>query len=1109
MSSGLKRKAALLAGVVLICMVVMGVVVSTMQTNLSLENARQEMAVVAESLPETLDAANEETAQNKETYDAIFQSKAESISFAAHNDAGFEVSNAKMTEYAELLEVENVLVVQRDGTILAQAQETPADFSRARFNQLRTVFDTGEPSEAVNINLPDQDWVQRYWAAPLDDNTMIVVSQNPQELTDLINDTGSLKSVLSGIVVGQSGYVFAISAQDYTISYHPDDTLVGQDALVLGFDVADLETGNYLQITLGGQDLYCYVDHIGDQYYISTIPESDMAASRNLTVGVILFAFFAVMLMVVLYGIFIMHDDAKRGVEAADYCKIGPLRYNKAVGKKAAVLSFVGLLAVVLVSFYMQTLFALSSQSVVNASRVEDIQSTLERTEARASALTDQYKERYLDKCRTAGYILQQNPSLANHDSLVELADVLQIQSIMVIGNDGKARATSSVFNTFALSENPDDQSYEFWKLLRGTEELVQEAQMDDASGEWCQYIGVTMHDASGDLDGFVQITVMPTRLQTLLQSVEIENVLDGVRVGADGFAFAVNRSDNTFAYYPNEKLIGESVFDHGLSEAQLEDGYSDYLTIDGQTYYAASGTTGSYYVYVAGNEGELMAERMPLTLATGVVALVCLVVLFLTLVFGSGGGTAVRRWDNETDGAPEQGGATNVGEIDLAGGLWIAGDGDVARIVDGAGVVHSAHTDGAIATERRVISDGSAAFAVAGASEHATQSAREPKTDDISDKQTSERIVDVKMPSGRTVRTETADSRWRARAVEWNEKTPEQKLVTVMKWFGAITVAVVCVAVVFKNFFFGDSSIFSYILGGEWERGLNIFAVTACIMFACVAVTVASLVKKILMLFADVLSARGETVCRLLSSFIKYATIIGTVYYCLALVGVDTTALLASAGILSIAISLGAKELVSDIISGLFIIFEGEFRVGDIIKVGEWRGTVVEIGIRTTKVEDGSQNIKVIRNSNISDVINMTKRTSFTSVDMSIEYGESLERVEAILKQELPNVRKRLPAIVDGPFYKGVVMLGDNSVDLRILVQCEESDRIQLERDLMREMKLIFDRYDISIPYPQVVVNKPVEFKKATASEKMEASRFNEEQKEASRGLYVDGGGN
>lgn len=1030
MSYGLKRKAAVLAAVVAACMVAMGVLLSNMQTGLSLENARQEMAVVAADLRPTLEEAEEETAQNEATYDAIFQSKAESVSFMAANGAGFEATDAKMAEYAELLEVDNVLVVRRDGQVVAQAAETPADFSRARFNRLRTVFETGEPSEAVDVCLPDQGWEQRYYASRIDDDTMAVVAQDPQELNDLVEGTGSVKSVLSGITIGQSGYVFAVSTQDYTITYHPDEALVGTDVLATGINVEDLESGSYFQATLGGTDLYCYVERIGSQYYLSTVPESDMASSRDLTVGVILFAFFAVMLMVVLYGIFIMRDDARRGVEEADYRPLGPVRFNKAVGKKAAVLSFVGLLAVVAVSFYMQTLFALSSQSVVNATHVDDIEGTLEQAGQRAEALTQQYDERYLDKCRTAAYILEQNPALVTHEKLAELADVLQIKCIYVFDTEGATRATSSVFSTFSLSEDPEDQSYDFWKLLRGTEELVQEVRQDDATGDLRQYIGVTMHDGAGNIEGFVQLTIMPQRLQTLLASVEIGNVLDGVRVGADGFAFAVGRADGTFAYYPDERLEGESALAHGMSESQLKDGYSDYLTIDGKTYYAASGATGDYYVYVAGDEGELMAERMPLTLATGVMALVCLAVLFLVLSF-SPKAMFKRRHPAGGQAAP----SPDAG----AGG---------------------------------------------------------------------ERVVDVAMPGGRTVRTETAESRWQARAFAWDEKTPEQKLITVMKWLGAVTVLAVFAAVVFQDRFFGEDSIFSYILGGDWERGLNIFAVTACIMFACVAITVASLVKKLLRLFADVLSARGETVCRLLGSFIKYATIIGTVYYCLALVGVDTTALLASAGILSIAISLGAKELVGDIISGLFIIFEGEFRVGDIIMVGDWRGTVVEVGIRTTKVEDGSQNIKVIRNSDISNVINMTKRTSYASVDMSIEYGESLERVEAILEKELPAIRRRLPAIIDGPFYKGVVLLGDNSVDIRILVQCAEADRVQLERDLRREMKLLFDKYEISIPYPQVVINRPTEFKKATVREKLDAERFNEEQKEASKNMYVNGGG-
>ena len=127
-----------------------------------------------------------------------------------------------------------------------------------------------------------------------------------------------------------------------------------------------------------------------------------------------------------------------------------------------------------------------------------------------------------------------------------------------------------------------------------------------------------------------------------------------------------------------------------------------------------------------------------------------------------------------------------------------------------------------------------------------------------------------------------------------------------------------------------------------------------------------------------------------------------------------------------------------------------------------------------------------------------MTKETSFAAVEVGIEYGESLERVENILSKELPNIKKRLPAIIDGPFYKGVTMLADNSVNIKIVAECAEKDRVPLTNDLNREMKLMFDKYDISIPYPQVVINQPTVFKKATAAEKRAADAFNAEQKEA-----------
>ena len=1017
MSRKLKVKIAVLVLVAAASMAVMGVLLSTMQTELSLDGYASEMRQESDALEGLLASADEGVEQNTVTFDEIYQSKAASVAFMANNDAGFAATDAKMVEYQDLLGVDNVLVVSRDGAIVAKAQDTPANFAYARFNQLRTVFDDGEPSAAVEVELPEQNWLKRYYAARIDDGSMVVVEQDPAELRQLVEDTGSTKSVLKDIAIGQHGFMFAVSAQDYLVEYHPNDLLVGTDAIDGGIDVADLEDGAYAWMVLAGENLYGHVSKIGDTYYIAAVPESDMAATRNVTVGVILFIFFAVMAVVIMYGIFVMREDEREGRSPEDYRAVGPLRYNKVIGRKAAVLSFVGFLAILGVSFYMQTLFALSSQSVANNERAAEVVETTQRTQARMDELISQYDERYLGKARVAGYTLDQNPALENRDDLQKLADVLMIQYVFTYDGNGVMTATNSSYANFTLSEDPEDQSSEFRKLLQGADSVVQEAQPDEISGQLRQYIGVPLHDAAGTVDGAVQIGIRTTRLENLLETVTVDSVLGGVKVGSEGFAFAVSKDDHTFAYFPDQRLVGKDALEHGMTEKQLKDGYCDYLTVEGTTYYVSSAEAENYFLYVAGTEGELMAERVPLTVATGGVALVCLVVIFLLLAFEPRGSVTVAKAPVEADA----------------------------------------------------------------------------------------RMIDVKMPSGRTAKTESAASRWIARSFKWSEKTAEQKTATVVRWLVGVFVIAVFAAVVFQESIFGQGSIFSYILGGNWERGVNVFALTACIMFVCVALTVVTLVQKLLNLLATVLGARGETVCRLLGSFIKYATIIGMVYYCLMLVGVDTTTLLASAGILSIAISFGAKELVSDILSGLFIIFEGEFRVGDIIKVGDWRGTVVEIGVRTTKVEDGSQNIKVIRNSDISNVVNMTKETSYASCDVGIEYGESLERVENILSKELPNIRKRLPAIIDGPFYKGVVELGDNSVTIRIVVQCTEGDRLQLERDLNREMKLIFDKHDISIPFPQVVINQPTVFKKATEYEKRSADQFNKQQKAAAKELGND----
>jgi small conductance mechanosensitive channel len=236
--------------------------------------------------------------------------------------------------------------------------------------------------------------------------------------------------------------------------------------------------------------------------------------------------------------------------------------------------------------------------------------------------------------------------------------------------------------------------------------------------------------------------------------------------------------------------------------------------------------------------------------------------------------------------------------------------------------------------------------------------------------------------------------------------------------------------------------------------------------------------------------------------SVIKYVTVVIWLFFVLTAFNVDTTVILAGIGIVSLIVGLAIQPLLADIIAGLFIIFEDVFNVGDIIVADGFRGTVKEIGMRHTQIEDAGGNIKVINNSDIRSLVNMTNQLSLASIEMCIEYGESLERVEAILKDNLANIKEAIPEIKEGPFYKGVSALADSSVNLKFIAKCDETAKYQVERDMNREFKLLFDKYNINIPFPQIVINNPIEFEKATSKEKLEAKEFVNNQKEAASGL-------
>ena len=334
------------------------------------------------------------------------------------------------------------------------------------------------------------------------------------------------------------------------------------------------------------------------------------------------------------------------------------------------------------------------------------------------------------------------------------------------------------------------------------------------------------------------------------------------------------------------------------------------------------------------------------------------------------------------------------------------------------------------------------------------------------------------------------------------NEKKSNLKLagLIINLVIDAIFLAFIIIIALRKEIFKPDSLLFN-LYEDDFAKQTDVRIVkTIVIVAACV---VSSEVGKwIAKLGTKVNNNTAKTTLLLVGNIAKYLAFILILLLALAAWGVDTAAIVTGAGVLTLVISLGCQQMVSDIVAGIFMLFEGDIKVGDVVVVNGWRGTVQQIGLRRTRIQDAAGNINIINNASISNIINNTQDLSVAICDVGIEYSESIERVEKVLSEAFPKMKEELPAIVKGPYYKGVAELGASSVVIRIIAQVKEEDLYQTQRDMNRAIKILFDKNNINIPFSQVVVNyrDEAEGEKVTVSDKAKAKKFVEKQNKESK---------
>lgn len=251
-------------------------------------------------------------------------------------------------------------------------------------------------------------------------------------------------------------------------------------------------------------------------------------------------------------------------------------------------------------------------------------------------------------------------------------------------------------------------------------------------------------------------------------------------------------------------------------------------------------------------------------------------------------------------------------------------------------------------------------------------------------------------------------------------------------------------------------------------------FAHIATLVLALAIVWLVYTILKLLLTQIGKKDEHARTASTLLIALLKYLAVIVAFVWGLAILGVNTAAVLASVGIIGLILGFGAQSLIEDIVTGMFIIFEGQYKIGDIIILDDFRGTVKTIGVRTTTLVDPGGNLKIVNNSDIRNLQNRSREDSLGICDVSVSYSTDLRRLEQVLSENLPKMYMAHKDLYLGnPRYLGVQKLGDSGIELRLVVPTREENVFTAQRQLNRDVKILFDDYNIEIPFPQVVVHR------------------------------------
>lgn len=211
----------------------------------------------------------------------------------------------------------------------------------------------------------------------------------------------------------------------------------------------------------------------------------------------------------------------------------------------------------------------------------------------------------------------------------------------------------------------------------------------------------------------------------------------------------------------------------------------------------------------------------------------------------------------------------------------------------------------------------------------------------------------------------------------------------------------------------------------------------------------------------------RARTLTGLVHSILRYVIYFIGIVMILQEFKIDTTSIVAGAGVVGLALGVGAQSLIRDVITGFFIILEDQYAIGDYIASGDMTGTVEEIGFRVTKLRDSNGVLHIIPHGAISRISNYTRGYMQAVINIPVAYEADTGKVLSLLEQACSEVGQEMDEVLEGPKVIGVVDLRSTELVIRLVAKTVPLEQIKVETALRHKIKLLFD--EAKIPHPNI----------------------------------------